>query len=62
VRSGVLSEALGAVVRQNAHVLGTLQPASSLAATLATRVPGDGPTKTLAEKLVAGFDDAAPAG
>ena len=51
----VLSGALATVVRQNAHVLGALPPSGSLAATLVTRVPGDGPTKALAEKLVAGL-------
>ena len=50
-----LSRALGTAVRQNAHVLGPLQPPGSLAATLATRLPGDGPTKALAEQLVAGL-------
>jgi NB-ARC domain/Domain of unknown function (DUF4062)/WD domain, G-beta repeat len=47
-----LSTALGTAVRQNAHVLGQLQPPGSLAATLATRLPGDGPAKALAEQLV----------
>jgi hypothetical protein len=47
-----LSRALGIAVRQNAHVLGPLHPPGSLAATLATRLPVDGPTKALAEQLV----------
>ncbi len=47
-----LSRALGTAVRQNAHILGPLQPPGSLAATLATRLPGDGPTKAIAEELV----------
>jgi hypothetical protein len=50
-----LSRALGTAVRQNAHLLGPLHPPGSLAATLATRLPGDGPTKAIAEKLVAGL-------
>jgi WD40 repeat protein len=50
-----VSRALGTAVRQNAHVLGPLQPTGSLAATLATRLPGDGPTKAIAEQLVAGL-------
>ena len=50
-----LSRALGAVVRQNTHVLGLLDPPGSLAATLATRLSGDGLTKALAEELVAGL-------
>ena len=48
-----LSRALGTVVRQNAHILGPLQPPGSLAATLATRLLGDGPTKAITEELVA---------
>ena len=40
-------------MRQNAHLLGPLQPPGSLAATLATRLPADGPTKALAEQVVA---------
>ncbi len=52
---GPLSRALGTAVRQNAHVLGPLQPPGSLAATLATRLPGDGPTKATADQLVAGL-------
>jgi hypothetical protein len=50
-----LSKALGTAVRQNAHVLGPLQPPGSLAATLATRLPGDGPADALAEQLVVGL-------
>ena len=50
-----LSRALGTVVRQNAHVLGSLDSRSSLAATLATRLSVDGPTRVIAEKLVAGL-------
>jgi WD40 repeat protein len=50
-----LSRALGTVVRQNAQVLGPLDPPGSLAATLATRLPGDGPTKATADQLVAGL-------
>jgi WD40 repeat protein len=49
----LLSRALGTAVRQNAHILGPLQPPGSLAATLATRLPSDGPTKAIAEELVA---------
>ncbi|MGH3772043.1 MAG: WD40 repeat domain-containing protein [Pseudonocardiaceae bacterium] len=48
-----LSRALEIAVRQNAHILGPLEPPGSLAATLATRLPADDPTKTLAEELVA---------
>jgi WD40 repeat protein len=51
-----LSRALATTVRQNAHILGPLAPAGSLAATLATRLPGDGPTRTIAEQLVAGLN------
>ena len=50
-----LSQTLGTAVRQNAHVLGPLHPPDSLAATLATRLPDGGPTKALAEELVAGL-------
>jgi WD40 repeat protein len=50
-----LSRALETVVRQNAQVLGPLDPPGSLAATLATRLPGDGPTKATADQLVAGL-------
>jgi WD40 repeat protein len=50
-----VSLALGTAVRQNAHVLGPLQPPGSLAATLATRLCGDGPTKAIAEQLIAGL-------
>jgi WD40 repeat protein len=50
-----LSRALGTAVRQNAHVLGPLQPPGSLAATLATRLPDDGPTKATVKELVAGL-------
>jgi hypothetical protein len=48
-----LSRALEIAVRQNAHVLGPLQPPGSLAATLATRLPSDGSTRVIAERLVA---------
>jgi hypothetical protein len=50
-----LSCALGTTVRQNAHVLGPLHPPGSLAATLATRLPGEGPTTAIAEQLIAGL-------
>jgi WD40 repeat protein len=50
-----LCQALGTAVRQNAHVLGPLQPPGSLAATLATRLSDDGPTKVTAEELVTGL-------
>ncbi|MGH8570976.1 MAG: hypothetical protein ACREX8_00165, partial [Gammaproteobacteria bacterium] len=50
-----LSRALGTAVRQNAHVLAPLHPPGSLAATLATRLPGDGPTRAIADQLVAGL-------
>jgi WD40 repeat protein len=50
-----LSQALGTAMRQNAHVLGPLRPPGSLAATLATRLPGSSPTYTLAKELVAGL-------
>jgi WD40 repeat protein len=50
-----LCQALGTAVRQNTHVLGPLQPPGSLAATLATRLPDDGPTKVTAEELVTGL-------
>ena len=50
-----LSRALRTVVRQNAHVLTPLDPPGSLAATLATRLSGDGPTQALADRLVAGL-------
>jgi WD40 repeat protein len=50
-----LSRELGTAVRQNAHLLAPLNPPGSLAATLATRLPGDGPTKTIADRLVAGL-------
>ncbi|MDQ3763966.1 MAG: NB-ARC domain-containing protein [Actinomycetota bacterium] len=50
-----LSRALGTAVRQNAHVLTPLHPPGSLAATLATRLLGDGSTKAIAEQLVAGL-------
>jgi WD40 repeat protein len=50
-----LSRALGAAVRQNAHVLAPLQPPGSLTATLATRLPDDGPTSAIADQLVAGL-------
>ncbi|MGH3809826.1 MAG: NB-ARC domain-containing protein, partial [Pseudonocardiaceae bacterium] len=50
-----LSRALGTAVRQNAHVLGPLGPPGSLAATFATRLPGEGPTRAIAERVVAGL-------
>ncbi|MGH3856477.1 MAG: NB-ARC domain-containing protein, partial [Pseudonocardiaceae bacterium] len=50
-----LSTALGTAVRQNAHVLGPLQPPGSLAATLATRLPGDRSTTAIADQLLAGL-------
>ncbi len=50
-----LSRALGTAVRQNAHVLGPLDPPGSLAATFATRLPGEGPTGAIAERVVAGL-------
>jgi hypothetical protein len=50
-----LSWALGTAVRQNADVLGPLHPPGSLAATLATRLPRDGPAKAVADQLVAGL-------
>jgi WD40 repeat protein len=50
-----LSRTLSTAVRQNAHVLGPLQPSGSLAATLATRLPGDGATRAIAEELLAGL-------
>ncbi len=50
-----MSRILGTAVRQNAHVLGPLRPSGSLAATLATRLPGDGPTKAVVEQLLAGL-------
>jgi hypothetical protein len=48
-----VSRALVTAVQQNVHVLGPLQPQGSLAATLATRLPGDGPTRAIAKQLVA---------
>ena len=51
-----LSRALGNAVRQNAHVLGRLDPPGSLAATLATRLSRDGPTAVTAEELAAGLN------
>ena len=48
-----LSRALGTVVRQNAHVLGPLEPPGSLAATLASRLPDDGQIGAIADGLVA---------
>jgi WD40 repeat protein len=48
-----LSRALGTAVQLNAHVLGPLQPPGSLAATLATRLAGDGPIRAIAEQLIA---------
>lgn len=50
-----LSRALGTAVRQNAHVLGPLEPPGSLAATLATRLPDDGQTRAIADQLVDGL-------
>ena len=50
-----VSRALGNAVRQNARVLRPLTPPGSLAATLATRLPGEGPTRVIAEELVAGL-------
>jgi hypothetical protein len=50
-----LSRALATTVRQNAHVLGPLQPPGSLAATFATRLTGEGPTTALAEQVIAGL-------
>jgi WD40 repeat protein len=50
-----LSRALGTTVHQNAHILAPLQPPGSLAATLATRLPDDRPTKAIADRLVAGL-------
>jgi WD40 repeat protein len=50
-----VSRALGTAVRQNAHVLRPLQPPGSLAATLATRLPGDDLTGAIAEQVVAGL-------
>jgi hypothetical protein len=50
-----VSRALGTAVRHNAQVLGPLHPPGSLAATLATRLPGDGPTRAIAEQVVAGL-------
>ncbi|HEX4103662.1 MAG TPA: NB-ARC domain-containing protein, partial [Pseudonocardiaceae bacterium] len=47
-----LSQALGTVVRQNAHVLTPLQPPGALAATLATRLCGNQATTTIAEELL----------
>jgi WD40 repeat protein len=51
----LLSRALRTVIQQNAHVLGPLHPPGSLAATLATRLPPDGPTTALTEQLIAGL-------
>src|SRR5262249_6428190 len=45
--------ALGKAVRQNAHVLGPLEPPGSLAATLATRLPDGGLTHATVEELLA---------
>jgi len=50
-----VSRALETAVRQNAHVLRPLDPPGSLAATLATRLPGEGPAKAIAEEVVAGL-------
>jgi WD40 repeat protein len=50
-----LSRALGIAVRQNAHVLAPLEPPGSVAATLATRLPGEGPISAVADQLLAGL-------
>jgi WD40 repeat protein len=50
-----LSRALGTVVRQNAHVLGPLEPPGSLAATLATRLSSNDLTDAIAGDLVTGL-------
>ncbi|HEY2766059.1 MAG TPA: NB-ARC domain-containing protein [Pseudonocardiaceae bacterium] len=50
-----LSRTLRTVVRRNAHVLGPLDPPGSLAATLTTRLPGDGPAGALADQVAAGL-------
>jgi WD40 repeat protein len=50
-----LCQALATAVQRNAHVLGPLHPPGALAATLATRLPDDGPTKVIAEELVTGL-------
>jgi WD40 repeat protein len=50
-----LSEELRTVVRHNVHLLGPLDPPGSLAATLATRLPDNGPTTAIAHELVAGL-------
>jgi WD40 repeat protein len=50
-----LSQALETAVRQNAHVLGPLQPPGSLAATFATRLPDSDLTNAFVGKLVAGL-------
>jgi WD40 repeat protein len=50
-----LSRTLRTVIRQNADILGPLEPSGSLAATLATRLHGDEPTRALAEQLMAGL-------
>jgi WD40 repeat protein len=47
-----LSAALGTAIRQNAPVLGPLAPPGSLAATLATRLRGEGATNAIAERIV----------
>jgi hypothetical protein len=47
-----ISQTLAIAVRQNAHVLGPLQPPGSLAATLATRLPVDGPTKAVVQQML----------
>ncbi len=50
-----MSRALVTAVRENAHILGPLHPPGSLTATLATRLPSDGPIKDIAEQLVVGL-------
>jgi WD40 repeat protein len=50
-----LSRVLETAVRQNAHVLGPLHPSGSLAATLAARLPRDGPTTAIAEQMLVGL-------
>jgi WD40 repeat protein len=47
-----LSRKLRTSVRQNGHVLGPLRPPGSLAATLASRLPDDGPTRAIAEQVL----------
>jgi NB-ARC domain/Domain of unknown function (DUF4062)/WD domain, G-beta repeat len=50
-----LSRALGTVVRHNAHVLKPLHPPGSLAATMATRLPSEGPIAAITKQVVAGL-------